>query len=753
MSKRVATPPKTTVTHVSQAPAPRPAVRVGAVNDPAEADADRLAARALALSSSYDTVRRAPQGSLAGGFDLDAAALRDASSSPQQLDDATRTRMEGAFGRDLGDVRVHDGAAASELAADIGARAFTYGQDVYFGAGEYQPGSPDGDHVLAHELAHTVQAADTVHRFPASWAQAPVDWGAQTARVVRPGAGVSGCVYIMHSQPNTGPVMTAVAKPTFGKNAANDEESGEQIVAADRLMREFGLTAPTSRVVKKGSAEYGNLLALCQPRSPQRPAQGQPGYDNWKPLADAQDFVVMSEIVNAKTLMDISADAGTGGDDAKRDLLSTLNNQELMHDIGLMMVADMVVGNGDRFLGEAKNLGNVMVSVLNGQRTLNVFDTTAFLPRVANAADFLGHAKFGGVNLSYSARNPGTLYDELITAIVQTVKDGEPAAGNGANNGPTFGERLDAALKQQRPRLFGYFMAGWQAGVVKAQELSQGDNARNALGDLADEKNVSAEQLKATSTFVANADDANKKLAGQKAAAIMAARTISEIDMAKMAPDGGIVDPANWVKVPSKVAKADWVDNALLPTPAAVRAVKPSDDGIIDEPAYRQMKTELLRARNVPQDALGDKKRMGKSLPRNRTELGRAIVGAEALAIGTFWLTACSRKVKGAATRLADLIPVAPQLSAADARTIAAKAATVEPYIASIASAQAKYDAALTDAIATLPKTTYPGKADLVVALNDAVFHSSKMTTRLQDARSKDLVKLGNALRVRAATA
>src|SRR5678815_5609432 len=38
-----------------------------------------------------------------------------------------------------------------------GARAFTKGHDIIFGAGEYQPGTRDGRHLLAHELAHSVQ--------------------------------------------------------------------------------------------------------------------------------------------------------------------------------------------------------------------------------------------------------------------------------------------------------------------------------------------------------------------------------------------------------------------------------------------------------------------------------------------------------------------------------------------------------------------------------------------------------------------
>jgi hypothetical protein len=55
------------------------------------------------------------------------------------------------------DVRVHADAAADTLARSVQARAFTTGSDVWFAAGEYRPGTGEGDRLLAHELAHVVQ--------------------------------------------------------------------------------------------------------------------------------------------------------------------------------------------------------------------------------------------------------------------------------------------------------------------------------------------------------------------------------------------------------------------------------------------------------------------------------------------------------------------------------------------------------------------------------------------------------------------
>jgi predicted chitinase len=71
-----------------------------------------------------------------------------------------RARAEPVLGADLSGVKLHAGAESATAAASVGARAYTVGQDVHFGAGEYRPGSEAGDRLIAHELAHTVQQGD-----------------------------------------------------------------------------------------------------------------------------------------------------------------------------------------------------------------------------------------------------------------------------------------------------------------------------------------------------------------------------------------------------------------------------------------------------------------------------------------------------------------------------------------------------------------------------------------------------------------
>jgi hypothetical protein len=86
-----------------------------------------------------------------------ARTIQSQQGAGQPLPAADRGFFESSLGRDLGGVRLHDDAPARAAARDIQAQAFTYGQDVYFGAGRYQPGTAAGRELLAHELTHTIQ--------------------------------------------------------------------------------------------------------------------------------------------------------------------------------------------------------------------------------------------------------------------------------------------------------------------------------------------------------------------------------------------------------------------------------------------------------------------------------------------------------------------------------------------------------------------------------------------------------------------
>jgi hypothetical protein len=65
--------------------------------------------------------------------------------------------MGSSFDADLSKVRIHQDPSAVQMNNELGAQAFTTGNDIYFNQGKYDTGSKDGQHLLAHELTHVEQ--------------------------------------------------------------------------------------------------------------------------------------------------------------------------------------------------------------------------------------------------------------------------------------------------------------------------------------------------------------------------------------------------------------------------------------------------------------------------------------------------------------------------------------------------------------------------------------------------------------------
>ncbi len=87
-----------------------------------------------------------------------SASLQTALRSPgQPLGAGTRAYMEPRFGHDFGNVRVHADAQAADSARSVNALAYTVGQNIVFGDGQYSPNTSAGQQLLAHELTHVVQ--------------------------------------------------------------------------------------------------------------------------------------------------------------------------------------------------------------------------------------------------------------------------------------------------------------------------------------------------------------------------------------------------------------------------------------------------------------------------------------------------------------------------------------------------------------------------------------------------------------------
>jgi hypothetical protein len=123
--------------------------------------------RALFGTERFDSVKREREEaseSIARSLKAWRSAKGEATGAPKipnggggKLPDDVRAKMEDKLGADLGGVKVHTGGDSASAADQLGARAFTVGSDVHFGAGQFAPGSKEGDRLLAHELTHVVQ--------------------------------------------------------------------------------------------------------------------------------------------------------------------------------------------------------------------------------------------------------------------------------------------------------------------------------------------------------------------------------------------------------------------------------------------------------------------------------------------------------------------------------------------------------------------------------------------------------------------
>jgi hypothetical protein len=91
--------------------------------------------------------------------------VRSALASPgQSLNAGLREMFEPRFGHDFSRVRVHTDGEAANSARAVNALAYTVGNDVVFGNGQYRPSTADGQKLLAHELTHVVQQSDAGRR-------------------------------------------------------------------------------------------------------------------------------------------------------------------------------------------------------------------------------------------------------------------------------------------------------------------------------------------------------------------------------------------------------------------------------------------------------------------------------------------------------------------------------------------------------------------------------------------------------------
>lgn len=182
------------------------------------------------------------------------------------LDRDIRGSMEVSFQTGFADVRVHTDESASSLNRALGARAFTVGTDIAFAAGEYRPGTTNGDQLIAHELAHTIQQRSGGGPAGAAAREDDERYERQAAEAARM---VTGFDHVGHShlgavgqRVQRWPVVLAgaIATAELAPEAIVAGEIGADVVVVDGALTATAVTA-TPAVLETAAPVVAETLA------------------------------------------------------------------------------------------------------------------------------------------------------------------------------------------------------------------------------------------------------------------------------------------------------------------------------------------------------------------------------------------------------------------------------------------------------------------------------------------------------------
>lgn len=207
------------------------------------------------------------------------AIVHEVVGSPgHPLDAATRAYFESRFERDFSQVRVHSDARAAESARRVDAIAYAVNQDVVFGTGQYRPDSADGRHLLAHELAHTVQQRNTSGQASTDLDSAEAEAHRAAGALDMPAA--TGMAPKVESySPGLYRQASGAASPTASAPTAMTEAEFERI-----MKQKYGTIAIRTGTEAEQTAEVASRIR------PSPPAITLPGWKSWNPGANSQVY-------------------------------------------------------------------------------------------------------------------------------------------------------------------------------------------------------------------------------------------------------------------------------------------------------------------------------------------------------------------------------------------------------------------------------------------------------------------------------
>lgn len=168
----------------------QPKLKIGPPNDKYEQEADRVADQVMRMPTptQFSSINSSPTSNInniqrkcAGCAKEDELVQKKASGTTplvtpsinsniqslqgkgNPLSQSERNFYEPRLGTDFSHVRLHTDSLAANTAKSINARAFTLGNNIVFGSGEYTPHSATGKKLMAHELTHVRQQRSSLN--------------------------------------------------------------------------------------------------------------------------------------------------------------------------------------------------------------------------------------------------------------------------------------------------------------------------------------------------------------------------------------------------------------------------------------------------------------------------------------------------------------------------------------------------------------------------------------------------------------
>ena len=199
-------------------------------------------------------------------------------SSGEPLEPGRVALMESRFGHDFSRVRIHRDGQAGESARAMNALAYTVGQDVVFGAGQYAPETMGGRKLLAHELAHVVQQRNATYPVggltlaKATW-EHEADSAAEAAVAGRPAhvaqyaAGPQLARQQLHTETLTTPTdaaggkveVTRAVKPGKCAEVPETRTNADSEITRTRAAIELSYCRGRTSASAKGEVDYSDV--------------------------------------------------------------------------------------------------------------------------------------------------------------------------------------------------------------------------------------------------------------------------------------------------------------------------------------------------------------------------------------------------------------------------------------------------------------------------------------------------------------